>query len=167
MLHSSIYPCLFIADKFMCIVYYDDLIFWSKYESYLHNLAKKICDLGVDLEQEEDAAGFMRVYLERDEETGTLEMKQPGLINRVINAVVLEYVMDKVKYTPAGSVTLVNNEDDIPLSSSFNYISVVVMHLYLYGNTRPAIAFEFNCFSRYMVCHNHSQEEALKQTSWY
>ncbi len=32
-------------------------------------------DLGVDLEQEDDAAGFFGVMLERDPETSLLEMK--------------------------------------------------------------------------------------------
>ena len=71
-------------------------------------MATKLCDLGVDIEQEEDAAVFMGVNLERDEETDLLDMKQPGLIDSVINYVVLDNGMSKVKYTPVGSVTLVN-----------------------------------------------------------
>ena len=50
----------------------------------------------------------MGVNLERDEETDLLDMKQPGLIDSVINYVVLDNGMSKVKYTPVGSVTLVN-----------------------------------------------------------
>ena len=71
-------------------------------------MATKLCDLGVDIEQEEYAAVFMGVNLECDEETDLLDMKQPGLIDSVINYVVLDNGMSKVKYTPVGSVTLVN-----------------------------------------------------------
>ena len=63
MLQSNIDPCLFIGDKVICIVYVDDLIFCSKDESYMHNLETKLRDLGVDLEQGEDAAGFLGVNL--------------------------------------------------------------------------------------------------------
>ena len=47
-------------------------------------------------------------------------MKQPGLIDRLISDVGLYNGMDKVKYTPSGSVPLVKNEDCVPVRSSFN-----------------------------------------------
>ena len=47
----------------------------------------KLCDLGVDIEQEDDSNGFMGVNLERDEETGLINTKQPLLINRAIISV--------------------------------------------------------------------------------
>jgi hypothetical protein len=37
-------------------------------------------ELGVNLEQEDDAARFLGVTLERNPETGLLQMKQTGLI---------------------------------------------------------------------------------------
>ena len=51
----------------------------------------------------------MVVNLEIDEETGLLNIKQPGLVDRVINAVGLENGMAKGNYTPSGYVYLVNN----------------------------------------------------------
>jgi hypothetical protein len=47
-------------------------------------------ELGVDLEQEDDAAGFLGVTLKQDSETGLLEMKQTGLIKQVIEALGLD-----------------------------------------------------------------------------
>ncbi len=47
-------------------------------------------ELGVDLEQEDDAAGFLGVTLEWDPETSLLEMKQTGLIKRIIEALGLD-----------------------------------------------------------------------------
>ena len=61
----------------------------------------------------------MGVNLERDEETGPIKMKQPGLIDCLISSVGLDDDMDKVKYTPTGSVTLVKNEDGVPVRVSF------------------------------------------------
>ena len=44
-------------------------------------------ELGVDLEQEYEAAGFMGVTLEQDLKTVILDMKQTGIIQRGIEAV--------------------------------------------------------------------------------
>ena len=74
-----------------------------------NDLAMKLCDIGVDIGQEEDASRFLGFNLECYEETGILEMNQPGLIDCVISAVIIDVEMDKWKYTPAGSITLANN----------------------------------------------------------
>ena len=74
----------------MCIVYVDDLIFWSRELANIDRVAMELCKLGVALEQEDDAAGFLGVKLERDSNTGMLEMKQTGLIDRVIEALGLD-----------------------------------------------------------------------------
>jgi hypothetical protein len=42
--------------------------------------------LGVDLEQEDDAAGFLGATLNHDGPSGLLEMKQMWLIKRIIEA---------------------------------------------------------------------------------
>ncbi len=77
---SKFDPCLFVGTKVICVVYVDDLIFWSKDTLASNDSAMQLHELGVDLEQEDDAAGFLGVTLERDSETGLLEMKQTGLI---------------------------------------------------------------------------------------
>jgi len=47
-------------------------------------------ELGVDLEQEDDAADFLGVTLERDPEMSLLKMKQTGLIKLFIEALGLD-----------------------------------------------------------------------------
>ena len=131
------------------------------------DLAMKLCNIGVDIEQEEYAAGFMGVNLEHDEETSLLEMKQPGLIDRITSAMGLDNGIYKGKFTPSGSVNFFKNEDGVPVSGSFNYISVSVMLLYLFGHTRPDISFSVNCCERYMFYPRIFHEEALKQIGWY
>jgi hypothetical protein len=64
----------------ICIVYVDDIIFRSKDTEDINSSAMQLCELGVNLEQENDAAGLLGVTLEWDPETGLLEMKQTGLI---------------------------------------------------------------------------------------
>ena len=82
------------------------------------------------MEQEDDAAGFLGVTLGRDETTGLMEMKQVGLIDRVIETLGFNDGMAKGKFTPAESTPLVKNSDDEAPSGSFSYSSVVGMLLY-------------------------------------
>ena len=95
MLQYNLDPWLFIIDKFLCIVYVDDLIFWAKDKSDINDLVMKLCGLGLDTEQEEDATVFLGFILDRNEETRLLYMKQPGLIDCVMNAVGLDNGTDK------------------------------------------------------------------------
>jgi hypothetical protein len=66
-------PCLFVRTKVICAVYIDDLIFWSKDTLAINDSAMQLRELGVDLEQEDDAASFLRVTLERDPKTNCLK----------------------------------------------------------------------------------------------
>ena len=45
----------------------------------IDRVAMELCKLGVTLEQEDDAAGFLGVKFYRESETGMLEMKQTSL----------------------------------------------------------------------------------------
>ena len=109
----------------------------------------------------------MVVNLEIDEETGLLNIKQPGLVDRVINAVGLENGMAKGNYTPSGYVYLVNNQYGVPASVIFKYSSVVGIMLCLFGNTHPDIYFAFNCCANYMFFPKNYYEKALKQIGRY
>jgi hypothetical protein len=67
--------CLFVRTKIIYVVYVDDLIFWSKDTLLINDSAMQLRELGLNLKQEDDAAGFLGVTLERDPETSLLEMK--------------------------------------------------------------------------------------------
>ena len=160
-------PCLFIGATVICICYVDDLLFWSRDEKEIDALAMQLRDVGLDLEQEHDAAGFLGVSLDRDSETGLLEMRQEGLIDRVIGALGLDDGMAKCKWTPSEGTPLVKDEDGEPATGQFSYSSVVGMLLYLSGHSRPDITYAVNCCARYMFNPRHSHEMALKQIGWY
>ena len=79
----------------------DGIIFWTRNDYDIHDLAMDFLEFGVDLEQEYDAAVFLGVTLEIDLKTGLLEMKQTGLTQRVIETVVLDDSVSKGKFTPS------------------------------------------------------------------
>ena len=167
MKQSELDPCLFVGDKVIAIQYVDDLLFWSRDEKDIFDLAIQLRDLGVDLEEETDAAGFLGVSLERDPTTNLIEMRQDGLIDRVIAALGLDDGMAKPKYTPADGTPLVKDEDGELATGQFSYSSVVGMLLYLAGHSRPDITYAVNCCARYMFCPRKSHELALKRIGRY
>jgi len=135
---SKFDPCLFVGTKVICVVYVDDLIIWSKDTLAINDSAMQLRDLGMDLEQEDDAAGFLGVTLEQDPEMSLLEMKQTGLIKRIIEALGLDDGA-KGKFIPSESKPLVKDINGELASGAFSYSSVVGMLLYLSGHTRPDI----------------------------
>jgi hypothetical protein len=93
--------------------------------------------LGVDLEQEDNKAGFLGVTLDRDASTGLLKMKQTGLIKRVIEVLELDDGYTKEKHTTAESKPLVKDADGKGVHGRFSDSSVVGM---LPEHTCPDIA---------------------------
>ncbi len=164
---STFDPCLFIGAKVMCICYVDDLIFWALDESDINKLADQLISTGVALEQESDAAGFLGVRMEIDQATGLMELKQTGLIDRVIETLGLDIGTTSGKFTPAEAKPLVKDVAGDPALGDFSYSSVVGMLLYLAGHTRPDIAYAVNCCARYMFCPRRSHELALKRIGRY
>ena len=70
----------------------------------------------VDLEQEDDAAGFLGVTLERYLKTVILQIKQTGLIKRVIKELGLDNAMSKGIFLPSEDKNLVKDENVEPES---------------------------------------------------
>ena len=163
---SEIDPCLFVGDRVIAISYVDDILFWSKSDEDIHDVAMQLREQGVDLEQEEDAAGFLGVRMEKNE-NGRLEMKQCGLIERVLEALGLDAGNEHGKATPAEIKPLVRDSEGEAASGSFNYASVVGMLLYLSGHSRPDIAYAVNCCARYMFAPKAIHEKALKRIGRY
>jgi hypothetical protein len=129
--------------------------------------AMELCKLSVALEQEDDAAGFLGVKMERDSTTGLLEIKQTGLIERVVEAWGLDDEYAWGKHTPVETKPLVKDEDGVAAVEGFSYSSVVGMLLYLSEHTPPDNAYAVNCCARYMFCPKHSHELALKHIGRY
>jgi hypothetical protein len=164
---SKFNSCLFIGPDVICVVYVDDLIFLSWEVPRINQVAMKLQDLGIDLEKEDNAAGFLEVTLDCDASTGLLEMKQTGLIKRVIKALGLDDGYAKGKHTLAKTKALVKDADKEVAHGGFSYSSVVGMLLYLSSHTCPDIAYVVNCCARYMFCPKHSHELALKRIGRY
>ena len=77
---SKFDPCLFVGPDVICVVYVDNLIFWSRDIPQINRVTMALHEFGVNLEKEDDTTGFLGVTLDHDAPTGLLEMKLTGLI---------------------------------------------------------------------------------------
>jgi hypothetical protein len=87
---SKLDPCLFVGEKVTAVAFVDDILFRATDEAYINELGNKLRAHGLMLEQEDDAAGFFGVEMTRTEE-GFMEMKQTGLIDRIVRILTMYY----------------------------------------------------------------------------
>ncbi len=92
----------------------------------IDRVVTELCKLGVALEQEDDAAGFLGVKMECDCNTGLLEMKQTGLIERVVEALGLGDGYARGKHTPAETKPLVKDEDGVAATKRDSVTAVLL-----------------------------------------
>ena len=86
---SGVDPFLFISEKVICLVYIDDTLFFSPNESDINVVVKKLRELNLDLNVEDDVAGFLGVLIKKlDGER--LELTQSGPIKRILDALGIE-----------------------------------------------------------------------------
>ena len=163
---SKLDPCLFVDDQGKTVAFVDDILFWSMDQVYTNKLGSKLREQGLILEQEFDAAGYFGVKMTKTED-GHIEMKQTGLIDRVIEALGLDSKLSTSKCTPAEAMPLTYDKNSESPKGSFSYSSVIGMLLYLLGHSRPNIANAVNCCARCMLNSCVSHEKALKQIGRY
>ena len=48
--------CMFIGDKVIAVMYVDDILMWSPTADHIYELGTALRKLGVDLEEDDDAA---------------------------------------------------------------------------------------------------------------
>ena len=162
---SHIDPCLFIHKKAICLTYVDDCLWFGPDGAALDALIKKMKEeRGMDLKVESnDVSAFLGIQFKR--EGDTIELKQVGLIDKVIEATGLQDANSCV--TPADPKPLgkdVNGED---MKEEWSYASVVGMLLYLSGNSRPDISFAVSQAARFTHSPKQTHAKAVKKIVRY
>ena len=157
-------PCLFLHATVICLVYVDDCLFFGKQQSHIDSAIQKIIDTGMVLEVENDAAGFLGVNIKRLE-NGHIELTQPGLAKKIIEALQLEAA--NPKSTPAPTEPLGRDLNGSAFSQEFNYASIIGMLMYLCMHSRPDISFAVNQCARYTHCPTQKHASYLKRIGKY
>ena len=161
--NDNVDPCLFISDKVICLQYVDDTIFFSPKKEYIDSVINQLREAGVSVEEEDDAAGFLGVQIERNPKDGTITLTQKGLIKRIVEALDVKIT----KETPATRAPLPKDQDGDPPNGHYNYASVIGMLLYLAGHSRPDITYAVSQCARYIHGTRRSHEVALERIGQY
>ena len=166
LVQSETDPCLFLGRDIICVVYVDDCCFYSPREEYIDKLLDDLRNkCGLDLNVENDMAGYLGVYIEKREDN-KLELTQRGLTERILKALGLESSSNRAA-TPAEKRALGADTDGPPCQESFNYASVIGMLMYLSNTTRPDISFAVHQCARFTHHPRRSHELALKRIGRY
>ena len=151
----------------ICLVYVDDCLFYPPKEEYIDDLLDRLkneCKL--DLNYEDDVAGFLGVLMKRHD-NGTIEVTQKGLIERVIRALSLDHNASTSTRTPTENTALGSHVDGEPCKEKFSYPSVIGMLMYLTSNSRPDLAFAVHQCARFNHLPRRAHELALKRIGRY
>ena len=158
--------CLFISDTVICLVYVDDTLFFATDQSHIDTVLNKLRDIhDMELEEEDDVAGFLGVHIKRNEDDGSIELTQTGLTKRVVEALGVETL--PIVQTPAAYGALPADKDGDPPQGTYNYASVVGMLQYLQAHSRPDITFAVSQCARYVHNPRRSHEIALERIGQY
>jgi hypothetical protein len=144
-------------------VYVDDILFFSKNDSEIDRVISNLASRDVQIRREGSAEGFLGVAVDRVT-TGPIQqirMTQAGLAKRIVEALGLCSVNSTPIGTPAEASPLPKDLNGAPCSGNFNYAAVVGMMLYLFGHTRPDIAFAVHQCARYTFNPTRKHEVAL------
>jgi len=160
-------PCLFCSDDVVCLTYVDDCLFFARDETAIDRVIESLGreePTSFKLNIEDDVAGFLGILLAKNSD-GTIELKQTGLIDRILK--VMGLTDSKPNATPAEKTPLGKDEHGDQCQETWSYASVVGMMMYLSSNSRPDIAFAVHQAARFTHCPRRSHEQALKRIGRY
>jgi len=157
-------PCLFLTDKVIALVYVDDTLFFSRDDAEITAVIKGLRDLQMELEEESDVAGFLGVHIDRRPDD-TIKLTQPGLTQRIVEALNISHL--PTKRTPTKLGVLTADPEGDPPNGTFNYASLVGMLGYLHANSRPDITFAVAQVARFTHNPKLIHEQALERIGQY
>jgi hypothetical protein len=126
-------PCLYILDKVICLAYVDNCVLLASKMSDIKEALHKLRSLKMELEEEDNLAGFLGVHIEQT--CDHVKLTQKGLTQQFINVLLQVNDLPAVD-TPADQV-LGKDTKGNPPNCAFNYVSVIGMLWCLYRHSRP------------------------------
>jgi len=157
-------PCLFVSDKVAVLVYVDDTLIYSRDQQSIDDLISGLRAKGMDLEEEDEVAGFLGVHIERKPD-GTIHLTQKHLIQRIVDAMNISHLPPK--QTPTKLGVLDADKEGDPPSNTFSYPSVIGMLGYLKANSRPDIEFAVAQCARFTNKPTRKHEQAVERIGQY
>jgi hypothetical protein len=156
--------CLFLRNDCIIVVYVDDCLIFSKSDDTINNLIKQLSSSFI-LQDEGDVSAFLGVQINKDANTKTIHLTQPGLIQQVINDLGIT-MFGKGKDTPVDSI-LHADPDGSERLDKWNYRSIIGKLNYLANNTRPDISMAVHQCAKFCSHPKAIHEIAVKRIVRY
>jgi hypothetical protein len=172
---SDIDPCIFHNKGITILVYVDDCLIFCESKSLadttIKNLMKNfdLTDEGeLGIESGEGVSSYLGVQVIYNKMNGTIELKQPFLISRIIEALGDAVKDANIKRTPAEYKKVLHRDENGPeRKQDWNYRSLIGMLNYLAASSRPDIAFAVHQAARFSANPKLIHEQAVKRIVRY
>ena len=136
-------PCIFVSNKTFILVYVDDCIVISLESGYVDKFIQSLKDGSENFEftKEGSFESYLGVKIIDYNKENEFEMKQPCLMNQIIESLDFEIRMTNSRPTPAVTSLLHRDSDGEDRHTSWNFRSVIGLMNYLQQSTRSDISF--------------------------
>jgi hypothetical protein len=164
-IQSQIDKCLFLRSDCILVVYVDDCLFFSRSDTTLDYLIASL-EQNFVLTQEGDVGAFLGIDV-RKHDNGSLELVQPGLIQKIVTACGLQD-NSQIHDTPSKSEILQRTDpDNLLRETTWNYRMLIGMLTYLSASSRPDIAYAVHQCARFSVNPQWCHKLAIKRIVCY
>ena len=163
---SRVDPCIWYKEGIVLVIYVDDCLIFSKEKPMADNLIKQL-EIDFTLTDEGDVSTYLGVQVSLDEKTNTIDLKQPFLIERIIDAIKCNPHLTG-KDTPVLANNILHKDSDGPdRKQAWNYRSIIGMLNFLSASTRPDILFAVHQCARFSNYPKLIHEQAVKRIIMY
>lgn len=173
---SEVDPCIYYKAGIVMLIYVDDCLIFSEEPKAADDLIRDLKQSGYSLTDEgefgeenaEEVSSYLGVQVNYNKLEGTIELKQPFLISRIIDALGDAAKEANVKATPAEYKKVLHKDENGPLrKQNWSYRSLIGMLNYLASSSRPDIAFAVHQAARFCSDPKLSHEQAVKRIVRY
>jgi len=157
-------PCVWIHKDAVILVYVDNYLIFSRSKATIKEIIKDLKHRQFASTDEGEIESYLGVEVNRMND-GSIEIKQPFLINRILSAVgCTESATHKV---PAVKPLLGKDPEGEKRLKNWHYRSVIGMLNFLAGSTRPDMAFMVHQCARFSADPKKCHETAVKRIARY
>ena len=177
---SQIDPCVFYRKDAIIVMYVDDCLVMSENLRVVDDIVKSL-QTGINpanpnvryktkysLTNDGSIKNYLGVEVIKNEQNGTLELKQKFLIERILKAIDLDKeITNASKPTPVMKPLLHKDLEGLQRKYDWNYRSLVGMLGYLQNSTRPDISMATHQCARFNNDPKLSHERSIRRICKY
>ena len=164
---SEIDECVYYKGKTLYVLYTDDSILAGPSKDEIESIINQIKDAGLNITREGDINDFLGINITKEKD-GSIELKQPHLIDQILKDLKIDHDNVKIKETPCKvSQVLHSGKNNPPFDNSFHYRSVIGKLNYLEKGTRSDISYITHQCARFTSNPKANHAKAIRWIARY